>query len=470
MKITPLIMCGGGGTRLWPASRTNYPKPFVPLIGHVSTFELTLQRVANRDLFAAPVIIANEDHRFLVADACANQKVHDAVLVLEPEARDTAAAIAAGAQIIAHDHKDAVMLVLAADHLVENVAEFEEVCRKSLAAALAGRIVTFGIKPSEANTGYGYIQMAKESDGNGLHKVRAFHEKPDAESAKSYIAQGYLWNSGNFMMRCSTYLSEIKTFEPELAGHVGAAVANRSEFWGAHRLGAEDFAKARKVSVDYAVMERSQHVDVIAADYGWSDIGSWEAIWSLMGKDASKNVLIGEVEQIDSQRCYVHSPNMLTSLVGVKDLAVVVTADAVLISDRRKTGDVKKMTEQLKVSRPHVVAAPKRGYRPWGYYETLDMDTRYQVKRIVVKQGGKLSLQKHFHRAETWTVVAGSAMVEVDGERKLVSENQSIYLPLGCVHRLENPGKVPLVLIEVQCGTYLGEDDIVRLEDVYARV
>lgn len=470
MSITPVIMCGGGGTRLWPSSRTNYPKPFVPFFGERSTFEETLARVSDRALFAQPVIIANEDHRFLVADGCARAGVKDAQLVFEPEARDTAAAIAAAAQVLVARDPEAVMLVLAADHAVSDFAAFANVCRKALSAAQAGRIVTFGVTPTEPAIGYGYINPAPEASAEGLRKVLAFKEKPDAATASAYIAQGYLWNSGNFLMRASTLLAELTRFEPELTRHVAEAVAKASDFWGSIKLDAEAFAKARKISIDYAVMEKSGLVDVIAADYSWSDIGTWEAVWALTAKDGAGNALIGQVEQHDASDTYVHSPDMLTALVGVRDLAVVVTADAVLIADRRRSEEVKKLVDRLKIKRPNVVAAPKRGYRPWGYYETLDLGPRYQVKRIVVKQGGKLSLQKHFHRAETWTVVAGSAIVEVDGNRKLLSENESIYLPLGCVHRLENPGKLPLTLIEVQCGAYLGEDDIVRLEDVYARV
>ena len=468
MLITPVIMCGGGGTRLWPSSRTNYPKPFVPFIGDASTFERTLARVADRALFAPPVIIANEDHRFLIADGCAKAGVKDAQLVLEPEARDTAAAIGAAAEILAARDKDAVMLVLAADHVVEDFAAFAATCRKALPDAQAGRIVTFGIKPTEPATGYGYINP--EAHGVGIHKVKAFKEKPDAATAARYIAEGYLWNSGNFLMRAGTLLEELLQFEPELTIAVKQAAQLATEFWGSVKLDATAFSKARKISIDYAVMEKSAKVDVIEARYSWSDIGTWDAVWELMPKDAAGNALIGQVEQFEAQNTYVHSPDMLTALVGVQNLAVVVTADAVLIADRSRSEDVKKLVDTLKIKRPVAVAAPKRGYRPWGYYETLDLGARYQVKRIVVKQGGKLSLQKHFHRAETWTVVSGSATVEVDGVRKLLSENESIYLPLGCIHRLENPGKLPLVLIEVQCGAYLGEDDIVRIEDVYARV
>ena len=470
MLITPVIMCGGGGTRLWPSSRTNYPKPFVPLIGDASTFDRTLARVADRAIFTAPVIIANEDHRFLVADACMKARLTDARLVLEPEARDTAAAIAAAAEIVVRRDPKAIMLVLAADHVVADIAAFAATCTRALPAAQAGRIITFGIAPTEPATGYGYISPAAAADAEGVHKVAQFREKPDAAQASAYIELGYLWNSGNFLMSAATLLADMARLEPELASHVRASVDAASDFWGATKLDAAAFGQARKVSIDYAVMEKSGLVDVIKADYAWSDVGTWDAVWALTAKDASGNALIGEVENCDSHDTYVHSPGMLTALVGVRNLAVVVTADAVLIADRSRTQDVKKLVDTLKISRPAAVAAPKRGYRPWGYYETLDLGPRYQVKRIVVKQGGKLSLQKHFHRAETWTVVAGSALVEVDSVKKLLGENESIYLPLGCIHRLENPGKMPLVLIEVQCGPYLGEDDIVRLEDVYARV
>ena len=325
-----------------------------------------------------------------------------------------------------------------------------------------------GIVPAEPATGYGYINP--EARGDGIRKVKTFKEKPDAATAAKYIAEGYLWNSGNFLMRASTLREDLQHFEPALTLAVKEAAQLATQFWGSTKLDAAAFAKARKISIDYAVMEKSTKVDVIQARYAWSDIGTWDAVWELTPKDAAGNAFIGQVEHFDAKNTYVHSPDILTALVGVQNLAVVVTADAVLIADRSRSEDVKKLVDALKVKRPLAVAAPKRGYRPWGYYETLDLGPRYQVKRIVVKQGGKLSLQKHFHRAETWTVVSGSATVEVDGVRKLLSENESIYLPLGCIHRLENPGKLPLVLIEVQCGPYLGEDDIVRIEDVYARV
>ena len=468
MLITPVIMCGGGGTRLWPSSRTNYPKPFVPLIGEESTLDSTLARIADRSVFTAPLLIANADHRFLVADACINAGLKDAQLVLEPEARDTSAAIAAAAEVICRRDPKAVMLVLAADHLVPDRAAFAKTCLRALPAAQAGRIVTFGIHPTEPATGYGYISPGAAT-AEGVHHVAQFREKPDAATASAYIAKGYLWNSGNFLMQAASLLAEMAKYEPELAGAVKASVDKASDFWGALKLDADSFKQARKVSIDYAIMEKSANVDVIKADYSWSDVGTWEAVWALTPKDGDGNALIGQVEQYQVKNTYVHSPGMVTALVGVENLAVVVTADAVLIADRTRTEDVKKLVDQLKTSRPAIVAAPKRGYRPWGYYETLDLGPRYQVKRIVVHQGGKLSLQKHFHRAETWTVVSGSAIVEVDGVQKLLSENESIYLPLGCIHRLENPGKLPLVLIEVQCGAYLGEDDIVRIEDIYAR-
>ena len=469
MHIVPVIMCGGGGTRLWPASRTSYPKPFVPLLGDKSTFAHTLARVGDTRLFTAPMILASEAHRFLVADACASGDVMNAQLVLEPEARDTAAAITAAALIASRRDPEAIVLVLAADHLINDVEAFAAICQLALPAAKAGAIITFGIKPTGPNIGYGYIQPETAEIAPGVHKVKAFHEKPDLAHAKKHVAEGYLWNSGNFLMKASAFLGEIGRFEPDLLSHVTASVDKATDLWGSIRLEPEAFRQARKVSVDYAVLERSSNVGVIAATYDWSDLGTWSSVWDMTPKDASGNVLIGEVEVLNASENYVHSPGMLTALVGLSDLAVVVTADAVMFAHRNQTDQVKKLVAQLEISRPAMVATPKRGYRPWGYYETLDLGTRYQVKRIVVHQGGKLSKQKHFHRAETWTVVAGSAIVEIDGERKLLSENQSIYLPLGCVHRLENPGKVPLVLIEVQCGAYLGEDDIVRLEDVYAR-
>jgi len=466
--ITPVILCGGSGTRLWPLSRESMPKQFVSLFGSQSTFQQALERVGAREHFAAPIIITNAEFRFIVAEQ-ARIVAPDARIVLEPVARDSAAAIAACAELVAQHDPAAAMLVLAADHMVPDAAAFRAVCRSALPAVRDGMIVTFGIAPTHPATGYGYIRPGPALDQTA-HKVAAFVEKPDAERAARYIAEGCVWNSGNFMFRADVVLAELARFEPAIKDSAAAAVAASERDHDFIRLDAASFAAAPRKSFDYAVMERTERAAVVAADYGWSDVGSWDAVRALSAQDEDGNVLVGLAEVRGVRNSLVRSEEpMLTAVIGLENVVVVTTPDAVLVTSRERAEEVKPLVERLKARGQPQAVTHRRAYRPWGYYQVADFGERYQVKRIGVKPGGVLSLQKHFHRSEHWVVVRGTAEVTIGDKVTLVHENASIYVPVGAEHRLSNPGKIPLELIEVQVGSYLGEDDIVRIEDVYRR-
>ncbi|MDR3495060.1 MAG: mannose-1-phosphate guanylyltransferase/mannose-6-phosphate isomerase [Ancalomicrobiaceae bacterium] len=466
--IIPVILCGGSGSRLWPASRESYPKQFLALAGGCSLFQDTLARVAGAE-FAKPIIVTGADYRFLVAEQVRAAGL-TADLILEPFRRDSCAAITAAAEFARSRDGQAILLVLAADHAIPDTASFLEHVRRGLAAAEAGRIVTFGIMPTAPATGYGYIRPGAALAGiDGVAAIAAFVEKPDHATAQSYVAHGYLWNSGNFLFGAQVFLDEVERLAPAIAGPARRAVTAAKRDLDFIRLDEAAFAEAESKSVDYAVMEKSQLASVVPSDFQWSDIGAWSAIWDLAEKDASGNAARGDAAFFDTTSSYVHSPDVLTALVGVKDLVVVATRDAVLVADRTRSEDVKKLVAQLAADKRSEVTDHLRVYRPWGAYERIDLGGRYQVKRITVNPGSKLSLQSHFHRAEHWIVVTGTARVTVDNTVTVLAENQSIYVPLGAVHRMENPGKIPLEMIEVQSGSYLGEDDIVRYEDIYNR-
>ncbi|MFN3685610.1 mannose-1-phosphate guanylyltransferase/mannose-6-phosphate isomerase [Salinarimonas sp.] len=470
-RITPLILCGGAGTRLWPASREAFPKQFIELLGARSTFQDTLARVSDPDLFATPVVITNADYRHLVADQMAGMGIAGTIL-LEPARRDSGPAIAAGAAHVAADDPDGLVLVLAADHVVRDEAAFREACRIAAAAAREGAIVTFGIRPDRPETGYGYIKPGAQTAIAGVHSLEAFVEKPDAARAADYVAAGYLWNSGNFLFRAQTLLDEYSRHDGATVETVRAAVARATRDLGFTVLDAPAFAAANALSIDYAVMEKTERARVVPVSMGWSDVGSWHAVWELSEKDAAGNAAHaterGAVVFRDAHDNYVSAQD-LVCLVGVSNLAVIQTRDATLVFDRNSAESVKALVAELKARGRAEIVEHRRVYRPWGNYEGIDRGDRFQVKRIVVEPGGRLSLQKHFHRAEHWIVVRGAALVTVGESETLVHENQSTFIPLGAVHRLENPGKIPLELIEVQSGSYLGEDDIVRLEDAYNR-
>lgn len=465
----PVVMCGGAGTRLWPVSRESMPKQFVPLIGERSTFQQTLQRIANPSLFARPIVITNSDFRFIIAEQLRELGI-EADIVLEPVRRDSGPAVAVAAALAAERDAGATVLVLAADHIVRKPDQFLAACREAAAAAAAGRIVTFGIRPSGPATEYGYIRPGAKLDGTAVFAIEAFVEKPDAAKAARYVAESYLWNSGNFIFRADVMLAELARFEPLIAEAARAAVDEMTRDLDFLRLAPEPFGRAPRKSIDYAVMERTKLAAVIEADMGWSDVGSWDAVWENLEHDADANATSGNVVAIESHNSLIRSEDsILTAVVGIDNAVVIATGDAVLVAARDKAQDVKALVEQLKAQNRREAVEHRRIYRPWGYYQAVDAGTRYQVKRIMVKPGARLSLQKHFHRAEHWVVVKGTAQVTVVEEVRTVHENESVYIPIGGVHRLANPGKIPLELIEVQVGSYLGEDDIERLDDVYGR-
>jgi mannose-1-phosphate guanylyltransferase/mannose-6-phosphate isomerase len=468
-QIVPVIMCGGAGTRLWPVSRESMPKQFVTLVGPESTFRQVLARIASPDLFARPIVITNADFRFVVAEQLRESGIA-ADIVLEPMGRDSGPAVAVSAALALERDREALALVLASDHVIRKPDEFREACRRAAAAAAEGRIVTFGIAPTHAATNYGYIRPGEKLNGAFVHAVEAFVEKPDAATAAGYVADRYLWNSGNFLFHAATMLGEIERFEPAMAEAAKAAVAGITRDLDFLRLAAEPFARAPKKSIDYAVMERTKLAAVVPADLGWSDVGSWSTVWDILDHDAAGNATDGPVVMLDSRNSLVRSEEpVLTTVVGLDDVIVVSTADAVLVAARTKAEQVKELVGQLKAQNHRAAVEHRRIYRPWGHYQDVDIAARYRVKRIVVKPGSKLSLQKHFHRSEHWVVVHGTAEVTVGTDVRSVHENESIYIPIGSVHRLANPGRIPLELIEVQVGSYLGEDDIVRLDDVYGR-
>ncbi len=468
-RILPVIMCGGSGTRVWPESRESLPKQFIPLVGVQSTFQNALDMLRDRSLFDPAIVITSLDYRFYVAEQIEQVGV-EAEIVLEPVRRDSAPAVAVAAEIAANRDPSTIVAIFAADHVVERREEFVKLCRQAAEAAANGAIVTFGIKPTHPGTGFGYIRPGEpvERDSPVL-VVDAFVEKPDAATAVGYVAEGYLWNSGNFVFRADVMLEELKRFEPRLAEIARDAVASGTTDLGMFKLNETAFARAHKISIDYAVMERTARCAVLPADMGWSDIGNWHAVWQLSERDAQGNSVRGSGVLMNANNVHIRANDILTAVVGVDNVIVVTTHDAVLVLNSAEAGRVKDLVEQLKTMKRREASEHRRSFRPWGYYQSIDEGGRYQVKRIVVKPGGRLSLQKHHHRAEHWVVVRGTAEVTLDGAIKLVHENESIYLPIGSVHRLANPGKIDIELIEVQTGSYLGEDDIIRIEDVYNR-
>jgi len=468
--IIPVILSGGSGTRLWPVSRESFPKQFWPLISDRTMIQETASRAIGPG-FAAPIVVCNEGHRFIVAEQLRALEIASPRIVLEPVGRNSAPAIAAAALLVAETDPDAVLWMMAADAAITDPKALELALAPALAAARSGKVVTFGMQPTAPETGYGYIEVGSAiADLPGVHELAAFVEKPDAAKAAALSTDGrHLWNSGMFLFTAATLIRELQEHAPEVLGFVRDAVAQRSQDLDFIRLAAEPFWACPNISLDYAVAEKTHHAAVVPAAIGWSDVGSWSALWELGAKDAAGNVSVGDVVMEGATNCYGRSDGLLTAVVGLSDAIVVVTEDAVLAMHRDCAQDVKKVVDRLKRAKRPEGTTHNRVYRPWGFYESLIHGDRFQVKRIVVTPGAKLSLQKHFHRAEHWVVVAGSAIVTRDHESMLLRENESVYLPLGCVHRLENPGRIPLTLIEVQSGSYLGEDDIVRIEDTYGR-
>jgi mannose-1-phosphate guanylyltransferase / mannose-6-phosphate isomerase len=466
-RIVPLIMCGGAGTRLWPASREVRPKQFLSLFGKRSTFQDTVLRVSDEGLFERPIVITNATYRFMVLEQLAEIGL-EADILLEPVRRDSGPAIAAGAVFAEARDGDAIVLALAADHIVQDTAAFIAACRQGLVAAASGHIVTFGVQPERAATEYGYISPGKVIAGE-VRAVAKFVEKPDPATAAGYIDAGYLWNSGNFMFRASVLLDEYRKVDADSVASIGVAVAKAGRDLGFVTLDPVSFEKALAISIDYAVMEKTARASVVPVSCGWSDVGSWHAVWELSDKDGQGNAAQGPAVFEDSRNCNVSTDKALVALEGVDDLVVVATEDAVLVSRQKDANGLKRLVAKVKMVAPEVTQNHLKVHRPWGSYQSVDHGDRYQVKRITVKAGDRLSLQKHHHRSEHWIVVRGTAKVTIDELVKTVHENESIYIPIGAVHRLENPGKILLELIEVQTGSYLGEDDIIRIEDDYQR-
>lgn len=469
--IVPVLLSGGTGTRLWPLSREGYPKQFWPLVSARSMIQETALRAVGPG-FAPAVVVANEAHRFLIAEQLREAGIVAPRILLEPEGRNSAPAIAAAAALVAEEAPGAVLWIMAADAAIEDEGALHVALAQAAAAARdTGRIVTFGMRPTVPETSFGYIEMGAPLAGApAVHAVARFTEKPDAATAAALLADGkHVWNSGMFVATAATLIAELERHAPAVIAAARAALAAATRDLDFIRLGTEAFRAAPSISIDYAVMERTDHAAVIPAELGWSDVGSWDALWAIAAKDAAGNALQGPVTAVDSRNCLVRSEGIRTAVLGLEDAVIIVTEDAVLAMPRARAQDVKKVVERLRAEGAPEAGAHRRVYRPWGQYSGLIMGDRFQVKEIVVRPGGKLSLQKHHHRAEHWVVVKGTARVHRDAESLLLSENQAVYLPLGCIHRLENPGMIPLHLIEVQVGSYLGEDDIVRIEDTYGR-
>ncbi|GAB5470119.1 MAG: mannose-1-phosphate guanylyltransferase/mannose-6-phosphate isomerase [Rhodospirillales bacterium] len=462
--IVPVILCGGSGTRLWPLSRKAYPKQLVNALGEQSLFQETVKRVSG-EAFAKPIVIAGDDYRFLIGEQLKQLGV-EADIVLEPEGRDTLPAIAAAAVFGVTRDPEATVLVMPSDHVIADIPAFVTAAENAAKAAAKGDIVTFGIAPTRPATEYGYIQPGQ--DLGGSKRIDSFLEKPDAAKAVTLIDQGCLWNGGLFCFRAGSLLAELERLEPETKALVEAAVGAVQQDLSYLRLG-EDFRQARKISFDYAVMEKTEKRAVIPVAFPWSDVGDWRELWAMSEKDENGNAVQGDVRLAGVTDSYVRGEERLVCVIGLEGVAVIDTADALLVTKLDKAQEVKAMATALGAEGRSEAIFHARVYRPWGWYQTVDLGNRFQVKRIGVTPGRQLSLQKHFHRAEHWIVVQGTAEVHIDGEVQLVRENESVYIPMGGVHRLTNPGRIPVELIEVQTGAYLGEDDIVRLQDDFGR-
>jgi mannose-1-phosphate guanylyltransferase/mannose-6-phosphate isomerase len=466
--LTPVLLSGGVGSRLWPVSRETHPKQFLPLAGELSMLQETLQRTSGLEE-SPPLVVCNEEHRFMVAEQLRQVDIKASALILEPQGRNTAPAVALAALQALTTDPESLLLVLPADHLIQDVVAFSNAVSKAVPLAQQGRLVTFGVVPSSPETGYGYIKCGA-SIASDLYDLERFVEKPDAATAQAYLDSGnYLWNSGMFLLRAATYLEQLGEFAPDILACSREAMAGASIDLDFVRPAADAFARSPSDSIDYAVMEKTTVGAVVSLDCGWSDVGAWSALWDVAERDAQGNVCKGDIILDDCSDSYFRSDSRLVAATGVANLVVVETADAILVADRNKVQDVKRIVNRLKAQDRPEASQHRRIYRPWGSYESLVMSERFQVKRIVVNPGQTLSLQMHHHRAEHWVVVHGTAEVTCEDKVFMLGEDESTYIPLGHKHRLANPGRIPLELIEVQSGAYLGEDDIVRYEDVYGR-
>lgn len=471
IKIVPVILSGGTGSRLWPVSRASFPKQLWPLLSENSMLQETALRAIG-SIFTDPIIVCNNDHRFLIAEQLREIGIEKARIVLEPIGRNSAPAIAAASLLVAEENSNYILWVMAADAVVEETERLIQFVEEAAMLAQQGKILTFGIQPTSPETGYGYIEKGdKLREAEHAFSVKAFIEKPDYQRASEMLESGqYLWNSGMFVFAAQTMLQEMQTYTPELLSLVQIAVEKRQTDLYFERFQLEDFIKIPDISIDYAIAEKTGQMLVIAADLTWSDIGSWNGLWDISQKDSVGNVAIGNVFLENTRNSYIRSEEMVAAVNGLDDIVVVVTKDAVLVTDRRKSQDVKKIVDKLSLAKQKEAFLHTRCYRPWGFYETLASGHRFQVKQLVVNEGAQLSLQKHYHRSEHWVVVSGVAEVTRGDEVLLVKENESVYLPVGTLHRLTNPGRIPLVVIEIQSGSYLNEDDIIRIEDNYNRL
>ncbi len=466
--MKPVILAGGTGSRLWPKSRAALPKQFLSLCSDVTMLQDTILRLHGVDS-DNPMVICNEEHRFLVAEQLRQKNIQHSGILLEPVGRNTAPAIALTALHAVKDGKDPILLVLAADHIIKNVEAFHAAIEKAEKLAKEGMLVTFGVVPSEPHTGYGYIKAAGELEGG--FSVDSFVEKPSLDVAKDYVSSGsYYWNSGMFMFKASRYLEELAKHDPVILEVCKKAIETQSTDLDFIRVDSDIFSQCPDNSIDYAVMEKTDSAAMVPLDANWSDVGSWGSLWETSDKDEQGNVTVGDVMLEGVNNSYISAEQRMIAVVGLDDVIVVETKDAVMVAHKSASQSVKKVVEQLKAEKRPEFEFHREVFRPWGSYDSIDNGARFQVKRITVKPGEKLSVQMHHHRAEHWIVVSGSANVTIDDKTQLVTENQSVYIPIGAVHALENPGKIPLELIEVQSGAYLGEDDIVRFSDRYGRV
>lgn len=469
-NILPVIMAGGSGSRLWPLSRQQFPKQFLTLLGNYSMLQTTAQRLKGIE-HAPALVICNEDHRFSVAEQFRTKGIKTSGIILEPVGRNTAPAIALAAMQALRSGDDPLLLVLAADHVIKDEAAFCASVKQAVPFALADKLVTFGIVPTAPETGYGYIKRGDAQGAETGFTVAQFVEKPNLATAQDYLASGeYYWNSGMFLFKASTYLAELKNHRSDMFSACEQAMADTQADLDFIRVDKAAFEACPDDSVDYAIMEKTTEAVVVPMDCGWSDVGSWSALWEVSDKDEYGNACRGDVININTRNTYVHGSEKLVATIGLDDVVVVETKDAILVSKQSEVQQVKKIVEQLKAENRSEWLHHREVYRPWGKYDSIDNGERFQVKRITVKPGEKLSIQMHHHRAEHWIVVTGTAKVTNGDKNILLTENQSTFIPIGVVHALENPGKVPLELIEVQSGSYLGEDDIVRFEDRYGRL